>query len=61
LKLAKLFLVLPVAYAIVMAAYRATPLSQPEHDTVNDAHPVGLGIRVLTGFPPRYFLRLDPQ
>jgi hypothetical protein len=36
-------------------------VSRLEHDLVNDAHLLGLGIRVLTGFPPRYLLRLDPQ
>jgi hypothetical protein len=43
------------------AAYRATPATRSEHEAVDGAHPLGLGIRVLTGFPPRYFLRLDPQ
>ncbi len=43
------------------ADFRATPTPQAEHDAVNGAHPLGLGIRVLTGFPPRYFLRLDPK
>lgn len=42
-------------------AFRATPISQAEHDQVNQAHPLGVGIRILTGFPPRYFLRLDPR
>lgn len=36
-------------------------VSRIDHEAVNDAHPLGPGTRVLTGFPPRYFLRLEPQ
>jgi hypothetical protein len=32
-----------------------------EHDRVEREHKHGLGFRILTGFPPRYFLRLDPR
>jgi hypothetical protein len=31
-----------------------------EADTVRAARPTSLMFRVLTGFPPRYFVRLDP-
>jgi hypothetical protein len=42
-------------------AYRAVPVSGAEHDRVESEHRHGLGFRILTGFPPRYFLRLDPR
>lgn len=40
--------------------YVAVPVTGAEHDrlAVEHAHPIGF--RILTGFPPRYFLRLDP-
>jgi len=41
--------------------YRAVPVSGEEHDRVNADHPLGPVMRVLTGFPPRHFLRLDPR
>ena len=43
------------------ADYTAVPVSGEEHDRVNAARPLGLVFRILTGFPPRYFLRLDPR
>lgn len=42
-------------------AYRAVPVSGAEHERVQAEHPLGPVFRVLTGFPPRYFLRLDPR
>ncbi|MFK7914093.1 MAG: hypothetical protein AB8B93_09280 [Pseudomonadales bacterium] len=45
----------------VTGNYRAIPVTEPEHSTVNADRPLGLGFRALTGFPPRYFLRLEPQ
>ena len=42
------------------AEYRAVPVSGTEHERVNSDNRLGLGFRILTGFPPRYFLRLDP-
>lgn len=42
-------------------AHRAVPVMGEEHDRVNADNSLGLGFRVLTGFPPRYFLRLDPR
>src|SRR5882724_2970484 len=42
-------------------AYRAVPVTGVEHDRVESEHKHGLGFRILTGFPPRYFLRLDPR
>lgn len=41
--------------------YRAIPVEAKEHDRVDDDNTLGLVFRTLTGFPPRYFLRLDPR
>lgn len=41
--------------------YRAVPVAGEEHAQVEAEHGLGLGFRFLTGFPPRYFLRLDPR
>lgn len=41
--------------------YVAVPISGAEHDRVNNEHSLGLVFRVLTGFPPRYLVRLDPR
>jgi hypothetical protein len=38
----------------------AVPVGGEEHARVDAANPLGLWFRILTGFPPRYFLRLDP-
>ncbi len=43
------------------AAYLAVPVADEEHDRVNADKPLGIVIRILTGFPPRYFLRLEPR
>lgn len=40
--------------------YRAVPVTGEEHERLSEEHPTGLFFRFLTGFPPRYFLRLDP-
>jgi hypothetical protein len=42
-------------------SYRAVPASDEEHARVNGEKPLGLAFRIVTGFPPRYFLRLDPR
>jgi len=39
----------------------AVPVTGVEHERVAAARPLGPIFRVLTGFPPRYFLRLDPR
>ena len=39
--------------------YLAVPVTSREHDRVNSDNSLPLPFRVLTGFPPRYFLRLD--
>ena len=41
--------------------YRAVPVTGAEHERVEREHPHGLAFRILTGFPPRYFVRLDPR
>jgi len=41
--------------------YRAVPVTGVEHDRVGAENPLGVGFRILTGFPPRYFVRLDPR
>ena len=41
--------------------YRAVPVTGDEHDRVEAAHPHGLVFRMLTGFPPRRVVRLDPR
>ena len=40
--------------------YEAVPVKGDEHERVAENHPLPLLVRVLTGFPPRCFLRLDP-
>lgn len=41
--------------------YRAVPVEGAEHDRVEREHPHSLAFRFVTGFPPRYFVRLDPR
>lgn len=41
--------------------YRAVPVTGAEHDRVEGENSLGLIFRALTGFPPRYFVRLDPR
>jgi len=40
---------------------RAVPVTGEEHKRVDAEHPLPPVFRVLTGFPPRYFVRLDPR
>jgi hypothetical protein len=42
-------------------SYLAVPVSPEEHEALQSAHPLGPIVRFLTGFPPRYFVRLDPR
>ena len=49
-----------VTFAEETADYIAVPVEGAEHDRVDADNPLGLGFRILTGFPPRYFVRLDP-
>ncbi len=41
--------------------YLAVPVTEEEHDRVNGENSLGIMLRILTGFPPRYFVRLDPR
>ena len=41
--------------------YQAVAVSGPEHDRVNGEHALPFVFRVLTGFPPRLLMRLDPR
>jgi uncharacterized pyridoxamine 5'-phosphate oxidase family protein len=40
--------------------YRTVPVTGPEHDRVDAENSLPVFFRILTGFPPRYLLRLDP-
>ncbi len=41
--------------------YLAVPVSGEEHDRVDGEHSLPTMFRFVTGFPPRYLVRLDPQ
>ena len=41
--------------------YLAVPVTDGEHDRVDGDNSLGIMFRILTGFPPRYFVRLDPR
>ncbi len=41
--------------------YRAVPVTGVEHDRVDGENSLGVVFRILTGFPPRYFVWLDPR
>lgn len=41
--------------------YQAVPVTGAEHDRVDSDNSLPVPFRILTGFPPRYFLRLDPN
>jgi hypothetical protein len=41
--------------------YRAVPVTGEEHARVDTENSLGPIFRILTGFPPRYFVRLDPR
>jgi hypothetical protein len=43
------------------ADYRAVPVKGTEHERVDADNGLPIGFRILTGFPPRYFVRLDPR
>jgi hypothetical protein len=42
-------------------AYLAIPVTDAEHDRVQRDNDTGIVFRIMTGFPPRYFVRLDPR
>jgi len=41
--------------------YRSVPVTGAEHERVESENRHAVAFRILTGFPPRYFLRLDPR
>ena len=41
-------------------AYVAVPVTGDEFDRVTAEHRLGIVLRILTGFPPRRLVRLDP-
>jgi hypothetical protein len=41
--------------------YRAIPVTGEEGERVEAAHPHDITFRILTGFPPRRVVRLDPR
>lgn len=43
------------------ADYLAVPVTGAEHDRVDSDNSLPFVFRVLTGFPPRYFVRLDAR
>ncbi len=43
------------------ADYRAVPVTGMEHDRVDGENSLPVVFRILTGFPPRYFVRLEPR
>jgi hypothetical protein len=43
------------------SSHRAVPVTGAEHDRVDADNSLGPVFRILTGFPPRYFVRLDPR
>ena len=45
----------------VKGAYVAVPATEEEHARVHRENNPGLAFRILTGFPPRYFVRLEPR
>ena len=53
------------AVEVTMAGNRssfvAVPVTGAEHERIDTEHPLGPVVRFLTGFPPRYFVRLDPR
>ena len=54
----------PVVYVTLegrTGAYEAVPVTGVERDRVASENKLGLVLRLLTGFPPRHFVRLDPR
>ena len=41
--------------------HKAIAVEGNEHEKVDSSSPLPLFFRILTGFPPRYFIRLDPR
>ena len=45
----------------VKGDYVAVPATDEELDRVDGEQSLGMAFRILTGFPPRHFVRLDPS
>ena len=50
-----------VALDGVRDAYLAIPATDEEHNRVNRENSLGIVFRILTGFPPRHFVRLESR
>ena len=50
-----------VKYDGVDGAFTATQVSEAGEAALHQARPLGLAFRILTGFPPRYFVALTPN
>ena len=48
-------------YEGVETEHQGVVVTGAEHDQVQRDNPTGIVFRLLTGFPPRYFVRLDPE
>ncbi|MGB1190808.1 MAG: hypothetical protein ACPHAN_14245 [Pseudomonadales bacterium] len=50
-----------VKYDGVDGGFTATKVPAAGEQALHDARPLSLGFRILTGFPPRYFVALTPN
>ena len=50
-----------VRYEDINGAFTATKVDDSDEAVLHQARPLGLGFRILTGFPPRYFVELTPN
>ena len=50
-----------VTFDGIKGQYLAVAVLDEEHDRVDAEHSLGPMVRFLTGFPPRYFVRLDAR
>ena len=46
---------------IMGMAFRAVPVTGAERDQISRDYSLPFWVRLLTGFPPRSYLRLDPR
>jgi len=50
-----------VRYEDINGAFTATKVDDSDEAVLHQARPLSLGFRILTGFPPRYFVELTPN
>ena len=50
-----------IVFAGERTQHVAVPVTGEEHDRVDRDNGLGIVFRILTGFPPRHFLRLDSK